>query len=140
MVKTIGVLLALASAVASATAAPRAYVFRAVASIEIVEPGGRTSLEDKAYLDCDDFKVTDSDVKFALRGSRAVSPREWSDRIASVGCYVGVRVTFDNGERAYVAIEPTGRVLATPEPARYGGRSYYFRCRACVSRAWGIAR
>jgi len=142
MVKPASLLLLFAAIVTAATAAlaaPRGYAFRPVVSVEVVEPGGHTPLEDKNYLDCRDFKVSDADVRYALRHARPVSARHWSDGIASVGCYVGVRVTYDNGERSYVAIEPTGRVLASPEPPRYAGRSYYYECKVCASRSWGVA-
>jgi len=124
-----------------AFAAPGSYRFGKVMTIHIDGPAESTPKEDKRFFDCRDFHVTERDVAYAIRHARPVTERYFLDELVGVGCFVGATVSFANGDRVDVLLEPSGRISARPQDGRDAGRHSYYECRACArSEWWGRAR
>jgi hypothetical protein len=137
MVLTKGFLALLMSCmVCSAVAAVHSgYKLGVVKKIERGNPPyASTPLEDKRFFDCDDFKISDKDIKFVLKRAKQVSKRYYADEITSIGCHADIFVTFKNGDRVFFGIEPIGRIFAHVENGPKAGKRYYYYCQRCLRR------
>lgn len=125
-----------------ADAAQSVYKVGAIEKIERTEPPyGSTPLEDKRQFNCDDFKLSDREIQFALKHAKPVSEKYFSDELLSVGCYGSAFVTFKNGDLVFFSIEPTGRIFAHVENGKLAGKRYYYDCQRCgyQLQPWGQA-
>ncbi len=108
------------------------YKIGAIKKIEWDDPPYATSpLEDKRYFDCDTFKLSDSDIRFALRHAKPVSKRYFTEELISVGCRANMYVTFKNNDRLFIDIESTGRISARLENKAGVMRHFYYVCQPC---------
>lgn len=135
--------LAIACCACAANAATSSYRIGSIKSVERADPPYESSpLEDKRVFDCNDFRISDDEVRFALRHARAVSENYFYEELVSIGCYASVFVNFRNGDRVFFTITPTGRVFAHIESGRLKGKRYYYRCQRCEKepQPWGQTR
>ena len=136
MVRFALIALAMCCMAQQSSAATNGYRFGKIVSVEIDGPPESTPKEDKRFFDCRDFQITPRDVAFALKHARPVTERYFLDELVGVGCFAGAIVTFGNGDRVDVLLEPTGRFTARPGNGHDAGRHTYYVCRACESSAW----
>ncbi|WP_454709385.1 hypothetical protein [Delftia acidovorans] len=125
--------------VSTAHAADARYPVRQVQRIDIIEPSGGSSWEDKNWLDCDDVILTEKDVRYALQHIRRISEKSYfsEENMDRSGCSGGASVTFKNGKIIVMDIEPTGRIRifeTTNKLKAIGKPSRYYDCAPCKKR------
>lgn len=92
-------------------AADARYPVRQVQKIDIIEPSGGSSWEDKNWLDCNDVILTEEDVRYALQHMRKISEKHYfGEYMERTGCSGGASVKFKSGKIIVMGIEPTGRI------------------------------
>ena len=119
-------------------AADARYPVRQVQKIDIIEPSGGSSWEDKIWLDCNDVILTEEDVRYALQHMRKISEKHYfGEYMERTGCSGGASVKFKSGKIIVMGIEPTGRINlfeANKKLDPIGVPGSFYDCQPCNKR------
>lgn len=143
-IRTLLTAVAAAAVAIPLQAADTRYPVSSVIRIEIVEPSSATAWEDKDFLDCSEFILTEEDVRYALQHIRRVSRKSYfSEYTERTGCSGGASVTFKNGKIIVIGVEPTGRINifeadAKLEPTK--APESFYECVPCKDRKMALLK